>query len=155
MLKQFLMIGAAAISAPALAQATPPTDEMAPPTEQAEPAEPAPAEPLPAEPMPSEPAPAEPVPSEPAASGTAATPAQVAQIVEAEFASYDGDANGELNEGEFAAWMKKLRAATEPGVDTESTEVKSWIGQAFAAADADKSTGVNKDELTAFLSRGA
>lgn len=150
MLKQFLMIGAAAVSAPALAQATPPTDEMAPPTEQAEPAEPAPAEP-----MPSEPAPAEPAPSEPAASGTAATPAQVAQIVEAEFASYDGDANGELNEGEFAAWMKKLRAATEPGVDTESTEVKSWIGQAFAAADADKSTGVNKDELTAFLSRGA
>ena len=51
--------------------------------------------------------------------------------------------------------MKKLRAATEPGVDPESADVKTWIGQAFAAADADKSGAVNKTELTGFLSRGA
>ncbi|MDZ3831382.1 MAG: calcium-binding protein [Sphingopyxis sp.] len=146
MLKQVLLIGAAAISAPALAQATPASDDSSPPTEQVEPM---------AEPAPAEPASSDPVSAQPAPSGTTATPAQVAKIVESEFASYDGDANGDLDESEFAAWMKKLRAATEPGVDTESEAVKSWIGQAFGAADADKSGGVNKAELTSFLSRGA
>jgi len=113
--------------------------------------------------MPAEPAPA-PVPdasapptaTEPApAAGAPATPSQIAQIVDKEFPTYDGDANGDLNEAEFSAWMKKLRAATEPTVDTESAEVKTWIGQAFAAADGDKSGAVNKTELTGFLSRGA
>jgi hypothetical protein len=33
--------------------------------------------------------------------------------------------------------------------------VKTWIGQAFASADGDKSGAVNKTELTGFLSRGA
>jgi hypothetical protein len=33
--------------------------------------------------------------------------------------------------------------------------VTSWIGQAFASADSDKSGGVNKTELVGFLSRGA
>ena len=42
---------------------------------------------------------------------TAATPTQIAQIVDQEFPTYDGDANGELNAEEFGAWMKKLRTA--------------------------------------------
>jgi len=50
--------------------------------------------------------------------------------------------------------MKKLRTATDPSADPESAEVKAWIGQAYAAADADKSDGVSKTELTGFLSRG-
>ena len=139
MLKQMLFVGAAALSFPALAQETPMTDPTAPP---------------PAE-MPTAPAPAHEATAQPAPSGTAATPTQVAQIVDQEFPTYDADGNGELNEAEFAAWMKKLRAATDPSVDTESEAVKSWIGQAFAAADSDKSSGVNKAELTAFLARGA
>jgi Ca2+-binding EF-hand superfamily protein len=92
---------------------------------------------------------------DPAPSGAAATPTQIAQIVDQEFPTYDGDKNGDLNEAEFGAWMKKLRAATDPSADVESAEVKTWIGQAFASADGDKSGAVNKTELTGFLSRGA
>lgn len=175
MLKQVLLIGAAAISFPALAQNTPPADTTAPPpTEQADPSAGQPA-PTPAEPAPADttaPAPtdapatapadsASPAPAEPAApagdasKAAAATPAQIAQIVDTEFPTYDGDKNGDLNQTEFASWMKKLRAATEPTIDTESEQVKTWIGQTWAAADADKSGAVSKEELTGFLSRGA
>ena len=49
----------------------------------------------------------------------------------------------------------KLRTATDPTIDPESEQVKSWVGQAWAAADGDKSGKVSKDELTGFLSRGA
>lgn len=144
MLKQILLIGAAAVSFPALAQEAPPASD---------PTAPAPAsEPAPAPDTATQPAPAS---GQPAPSGAAATPAQVAQIVDQEFASYDADSTGDLNEAEFGAWMKKLRAATDPSVDPESADVKTWIGQAFAAADSDKSKSVSKTELTGFLSRGA
>lgn len=145
MLKQVLLIGAVAVSFPALAQNTPPADPTAPPpAEQADPAAPAPAS-----------APSAGEAAKPAPSGAAATPAQVAQIVNQEFASYDADKSSDLNQSEFAAWMKKLRTATEPSIDPESEQVKTWVGQAWAAADADKSGAVSKDELTGFLSRGA
>lgn len=144
MLKQILLIGAAAMSFPALAQEAPPaSDPTAPPPAS---------EPAPTPDAATQPAPAS---GQPAPSGAAATPAQVAQIVDQEFASYDADSTGDLNEAEFGAWMKKLRAATDPSVDPESADVKTWIGQAFAAADSDKSKSVSKTELTGFLSRGA
>lgn len=158
MLKHMLLAGAVAISFPALAQNQPVEDPTAPPPpEQSEPVpsttEPAP---IPESAPPADPAPETAAPTaEPAPSGTAATASQVAQIVDQEFPTYDADANGNLSETEFAAWMKKLRAATDPSVDTESDDVRTWIGQAFAAADADKSGGVDKAELTNFLSRGA
>lgn len=161
MLKQMLLIGAAAISFPALAQTPPADDPNAPPaqTEPAppagEPAEPAP-QPTPAPDASTTPSAGEATTAQPApAQGTAATPTQVAQIVNQEFPTYDADSNAELSEAEFAAWMKKLRAATEPSVDVESVEVQTWIGQAYSAADADKSGSVSKEELTSFLSRGA
>ena len=123
----------------------PPADPTAPPpAEQADPAAPAPAS-----------APSAGEAAKPAPSDAAATPAQVAQIVNQEFASYDADKSSDLNQSEFAAWMKKLRTATEPSIDPESEQVKTWVGQAWAAADADKSGAVSKDELTGFLSRGA
>lgn len=152
MIKQMLLIGAAAVSFPALAQTTPPASDPA-----ATAAEPAPA-PAPdtASPAPAPDASTPPASSQPAPSGAAAaSPTQIAQIVEQEFPTYDGDKNGDLNEAEFGAWMKKLRAATDPATDVESAEVKTWIGQAFASADGDKSGAVNKTELTGFLSRGA
>src|SRR3546814_2492472 len=96
-----------------------------------------------------------PAATEPAPADAAATPTQIAQIVEQEFPTYDGDQNGDLNEAEFGAWMKKLRAATDPSADVESAEVTSWIGQGLASADGEKSGGVHKTELTRFLSRGA
>lgn len=156
MLKQMLLIGAAAVSFPALAQTTAPAADPAAPTTATEPAT-APDTTMPAEPAPA-PAPdasAPPAATEAAPAAAAATPTQIAQIVEKEFPTYDADANGDLNNAEFASWMKKLRAATEPSVDPESADVKTWIGQAFAAADGDKSGAVNKTELTGFLSRGA
>lgn len=150
MLKHLLIIGAAAVSVPALAQETPPADPSAPPpTEQPDPST---SQPTPA-PAPESTPPAE--TAQPAPSGAAATPAQIAQIVDREFATYDADKSNDLNQSEFAAWMKKLRAATEPSVDPESEQVKSWVGQAWTAADADKSGAVSKEELTGFLSRGA
>lgn len=156
MLKQMLLIGAAAVSFPALAQTAAPAADPAAPTIATEPAT-TPDATMPAEPAPA-PAPdasAPPAAAEAAPAGTAATPTQIAQIVDKEFPTYDADANGDLNNAEFATWMKKLRAATEPGVDPESADVTTWIGQAFAAADGDKSGAVNKTELTGFLSRGA
>jgi hypothetical protein len=131
MLKQMLLIGAAAASIPAIAQTTPPAGDPTNPPTTTEPATPAP---LP--------------------DSTSPAPAQIAQIVDQEFPTYDGDGSGELSEPEFGAWMKKLRAATDPAADPESAEVQAWIGQAYVAADADKSGGVSKAELTAFLSRG-
>ncbi|WP_374524844.1 calcium-binding protein [Sphingopyxis sp.] len=148
MLKQLLIIGAAAISIPALAQETPPAEPSSPPpTEQPDPSTSQPA-----------PAPESTPPAgtaQPAPSGAAATPAQIAQIVDREFATYDADKSNDLNQAEFAAWMKKLRAATEPSIDPESEQVKTWVGQAWTVADADKSGAVSKEELTGFLSRGA
>lgn len=164
MLKQVLLIGAAAISFPALAQEAPPSPGTTPPTEQPEAAPmpdsapeptdttaPAPTEPATDTMAPAQTAPASPAPS----SSAAATPAQIAQIVETEFPTYDGDKSGDLSAAEFGAWMKKLRTAQDPAVDPESADVKSWIDQAYGAADADKSGSVTKEELVAFLSRGA
>lgn len=150
MLKHLLIIGAATISVPAIAQETPPADPAAPPpTEQADPSA---SQPTPA---PEAAPPAGDVAARSAPSGTAATATQIGQIVGREFASYDADKSNDLNQAEFAAWMKKLRAATEPSVDPESEQVKTWIGQAWTIADADKSGAVSKEELTGFLSRGA
>ncbi|WP_288988587.1 calcium-binding protein [uncultured Sphingopyxis sp.] len=162
MLKQVLLIGAAAISFPALAQEAPPSPGTTPPTEQPEAAPmpdsaPAPtdttAPPAPTDTMaPASEAPAQTAPAP--SSSAAATPAQIAQIVETEFPTYDGDKSGDLSAAEFGAWMKKLRTAQDPAVDPESADVKSWIDQAYGAADADKSGSVTKEELVAFLSRG-
>ena len=172
MLKTMLLIGAAAVSFPALAQEQPVDTAVPPASQPSEPVteatDPAPvpdaAQPAPA-PAPETTAPpaAEPAPpvgetaaAEPApAAGTPATATQVAQIIDREFPAYDTDSSAELSEVEFAGWMKKLRAANEPTVDVESAEVQTWIGQAWSAADTDKNGTVSKEELTAFLSKGA
>lgn len=152
MMKHLLIIGAAAISVPAFAQDAPPADPASPPP--AEQPAPSTSQPTPA-PGPETAPPSGSATAQPAPSGSAATPAQIAQIVNTEFPTYDADKSSDLNQAEFAAWMKKLRTATEPSVDPESEQVKTWIGQAWTAADADKSGAVSKEELTGFLSRGA
>lgn len=78
---------------------------------------------------------------------------QIADVVNTEFPTYDKDANGDLSTTEFGSWMVALRTASDPATKAESAEIKTWIGQAFASADADKSKAVSKTELTAFLSK--
>lgn len=92
-----------------------------------------------------------------ATASTTAQPAsgsQVAGIVHKEFATYDKDANGGLNQTEFGSWMVALRSATDASVKPESAETKTWVKGAFAQADKDKSKTVTKAELTGFLSQG-
>lgn len=174
MLKYILLGTAMCIAAPAFAQETPAPDTQA--QDQVPVSEPAPVAqdaPMPAEPakpatLPETPAPitaaAQPTPAEPAAPAepavAAATPApaqpatgqsQVAQIVNAEFASYDKDGNGALDQAEFANWMIALRVKAQPEFVADSAEGKAWVAAAFKQADADKSASVNATELTSFL----
>ena len=161
------------IAAPAFAQETTPpadtqTQDQTPVTEPASPAQdvPMPAEPAkptaaPETPMPAaqaaQPTPAQPVEqaAAPAAPATPSQPAteqnQVAQIVNAEFATYDKDGNGALDQTEFGAWMIALRVKAQPTFVPDSPEGKAWVSAAFAQADADKSSSVNATELTSFL----
>lgn len=136
MLKQILIMSAAAFSFPALAQVTDPQDPSAQApvgsTDQMK-------------------APGEAAPMGTAPAAKPATAEQVSAIVDQEFVAYDSDANGELNQTEFAAWMEKLRAAspqTPPVADAAA-----WSAQAFKMADADSSASITKAELVAFLSR--
>src|SRR3546814_3945905 len=124
MLKQMLLIGAAAVSFPALAQTTPPaSDPMNPPT-TTEPVSPAPTpdttSPAPAPdtttPDTTSPAPVPdsstpPAATESAPADAAATPTQIAQIVEQEFPIYDGDKNGDLNEAELDRKSTRLNSS--------------------------------------------
>lgn len=83
-----------------------------------------------------------------------ATPTQIAQLVDQEFPKYA--AGGEtLTQAQFGAWMTELRSASEPSVTAESPEMKSWVGQAFAQADTDKSKSVSRTELKQFLTASA
>ncbi|NIJ19655.1 cytoskeletal protein RodZ [Sphingomonas naasensis] len=129
------------------------------PTQPAQPAtQPAPAQP----PQPTQPTP-EAAPSGTSGAGTAGTAAaqpaaqpaatqdQVAQAVSRDFGTYDKDANGMLSDAEFGTWMSALRKASEPSFVPGSADANVWLGQAFAAADADKSKAINQAELTTFL----
>ncbi len=87
-----------------------------------------------------------------------ASPEQVAAMQAYQRAATPGPAHAGLamTVGDYTVSIKSWSTpGAEPTVDTESAEVKTWIGQAFAAADGDKSGAVNKTELTGFLSRGA
>lgn len=144
----------AATPAPATeaAQPTPgqPAQPAQPGTQPAQPAQPA---------QPTQPTP-EAVPGGASGAGTAsaqppaqpaATQDQVAQAVSRDFGSYDKDSNGMLSDVEFGAWMSALRKASEPAFVPGSPDANVWLGQAFAAADADKSKAINQAELTNFL----
>lgn len=145
MIRTLMFASAIALSAPAIAQetSTPPEAPASESTTTQPPAEaqiPAPAE--------GTPAPAQDSATQPQPAGAS----QVAQVIEADFPSYDKDGNGELSKEEFSAWMLKLRAASaQPGAAAPETELTAWAGAAFAQADSDKSQSVSKGELTTFL----
>ena len=154
----FLLCAAMTIAVPAFAQTTT-ADPQAAPTTQAAPAQsaaPAATDPnmaAPAQTAPTDTAQASQAPAqttgEPAAGGT-----QVAQVVDTEFATYDKDKNGVLSKAEFGDWMVALKTASDPSTKAEAATTKTWVGQAFASADKDKSKTVSKTELTGFLSQG-
>ncbi len=159
MLKYAIIAGTMALSVPAVAQ-NQPMGSQATPMSQAAPAQtaPTPADPAQAQPaMPGAPTTAQDA-AQPAPAQAAAQPAdkaaQVAQVVEAEFPSYDKDSNGSLNKTEFAAWMVALRKASDPTIKAEAPATKKWIGDAFAQADTDKNKSISKTELEGFLSKG-
>jgi hypothetical protein len=142
MLKQILLVGAAAFAVPVAAQTVQPEttsaeEQMAPTEQVATTAQPAPVQPA----------------TQTAPAAKAATADQVRAIVEQEFPAHDMDKSGELNSTEFGAWMSKLRAASpQPQAEADPA---AWTAAAFAMADTDKSGNVSKDELIAFLSRAA
>lgn len=94
---------------------------------------------------------AAPAPAPAPAAAPATTQDQVAQVVTAEFGTYDKNADGSLDQAEFTAWMTALRTASDPAFAANSAEGQAWLAKAFAAADADKNSGVNATELTSFL----
>lgn len=175
MLKSILLASAVAISAPAFAQdmpqqQTPPPQEQPTPTESTEPVPqeaPAPAPQPEAEvtPAPTPTPTPSPTPTptpESQAQADASQPAQqpanaaqIAQIVDQGFPTYDKDGDGNLTGEEFGAWMVALRSATEPAFTGESAADKEWLTRAIAAADADKSGGVTNPELKTFLAPAA
>ncbi|MGW8191708.1 EF-hand domain-containing protein [Sphingomonas hankookensis] len=158
-MKRILLASAVLMSTPAFAQDTAPAQTTAPVT-QAAPAAPAttPADPSVAATQAApatQPDPATQTAQTTAEAGQPASGTQIAQIVEAEFPKYDKDGKGQLTEKQFGEWMVALRSASEPGVTADKPEVKSWIKQAFAQADKDKSKAVSKAELTSFLTQSA
>ncbi|AOH86999.1 hypothetical protein AWL63_21515 [Sphingomonas panacis] len=162
MKKAILLCAAMSFAVPAFAQAPQAAPQASPMTQAA----PAPSSAPPAS-DPSAAAPAQAAPAAPTdtaqapaqtASDTAQQPAaggtQVAQVVDTEFATYDKDKNGVLSKAEFGDWMIALKSASDPSTKPDAAATKTWVGQAFASADTDKSRTVSKTELTGFLSKG-
>lgn len=161
MLKYALLAGAMLISAPALAQQKPATPQAPPaaqPATQTDPAQPAPQTPAPAQDSPAPTAATDPAAPAQAAQTAPAQPLtkaqQIAQVVDSEFATYDKDKNGVLSPAEFDAWMVALKTAADPTTRADAPATKTWLAQAFAQADTDKSKTVSKTELNGFLVAG-
>lgn len=151
MLKQIFLIGAMTVAAPALAQTgqtTPGSPSAGMGTPGAQPQS------LPSTATTPGTTQAAPQSAPDAQSSAAATPSQIAQVVEQDFPKYSGGKET-LTQTQFGAWMASLRSATEPGATADSPQMKTWITQAFAQADTDKSKSVTKAELTSFLTSAA
>ena len=155
MLKHVLLASAVLVAMPALAQTAPTTMPPAPTSPAPAPAAPTTAAPAPATPTAATPAApvAEPVPAAPAAAADPGPGAQIADVVNKEFPSYDKNSDGKLSKPEFGAWMFALRKASDPALKDDAAN-KTYVTGAFATADTDKSKSVSKDELTNYLVQG-
>lgn len=150
MLKGLLLMSAAMVAAPALAQtaAVPPNEaQPAMPTQTPSATDPAQSSTPPT------------TAATPGATGETAAPAAaapanstdaVAKVIAADWSKYDKDNDGSLSKEEFAAWMIALRGQ-DPAQKAQTTDVQSWTNAAFAQADSDKSGTVTKPELERFL----
>ena len=89
----------------------------------------------------------------PPATEPAQPAAPAAAVLEAEFASYDADKSGELDQSEFSSWFlaKAQAQLASQGKTATQEQLSAAVTTAFAAADADKSQAVSKEELTRYL----
>ncbi len=149
MLKTIILAGTMTIAAPVLAQTAP---QVAPVAQAASQTAVDPATTVPQAAA----DPAAPVEAAPAQTAEAAPAdgAQVAQAVDTQFGTYDKNADGKLSRAEFSAWMVALKTASDPSTKAASTETKKWVGAAFAQADTDKNSSLDKTEVTGFLAQG-
>jgi hypothetical protein len=94
-------------------------------------------------------------PAAPAADSGADKSAAVAQVVEAEFPTYDADKSTDLTKSEFTKWVSVLKAKSDAAQGKAdkmaAADMTKWANDAFASADADKSKKVSKDEMIKFL----
>lgn len=153
MIKYGVLAGAVLIASPALAQQTPTkapgSTQTAPTTSNSIP------QTAPVQTAPDQTATPQSTDAIPAAGQSAPTSpeAKVAQVVEADFPTYDKNGDGVLSKSEFGAWMASLRA-NDPEAKPGSAALKKWVDQAFTQTDTDKSKSVSKTELASFLVQG-
>jgi heme-binding NEAT domain protein len=138
MLRTLILTSALLVSAPALAQ------QAAQPPMQPNTASP--------QAMPQSTAPAQPSTTQPATSASA-----IASIVDSEFAAYDTNKDGVLDQSEFSRWMVALKdqEMKTTGATLPAEKLTAWVSGAFTSADKDKSVTVSKPELISYLSGGA
>ncbi len=177
MIRTIFLASAMTIAAPVLAQTatlpaqtttTNPASPMTPAmtgtdqttVAQGTPTQTAPAQSAPVGTAQTQPAPATPAATAPTATADATTTAQpasgdqVAQAVDTQFATYDKNADGKLDKTEFSSWMVALKTASDPATKADSPATKKWVGAAFAQADTDKNSSLDKTEVTGFLAQG-
>ena len=137
MLRTLWLTSALLVSAPALAQQ----------------ADQAPMQPQTASPV----APSQPAPAQPSTAQPATTASAIASIVDSEFAAYDTNKDGVLDQSEFSRWMVALKdqEMKSTGATLPADKLTVWVSGAFTSADKDKSVTVSKPELISYLSGGA
>ena len=144
MFRPLLLTGALVASAPAFAQAAG-QSTMQPQQ---------PAMQIPQQPSTTQPT----TPQTPATQAAPATTASaIASIVDSEFAAYDVNKDGQLDQTEFSRWMVALKdqEMKSTGTTLPADKLTAWVNGAFTTADKDKSISVSKPELIAYLSNGA
>lgn len=148
MLRTLLLTSALLVAAPALAQ-----EAAQPQTQMQAPQSPSPA--LPQQPVTAAQPDAQPAPSQSAAPATTAS--AIASIVDSEFAAYDVNKDGQLDQAEFSRWMVALKnqEMKSTGMILPPEKLTAWVSGAFTTADKDNSVSVSKPELITYLSNGA
>lgn len=73
--------------------------------------------------------------------------ADVRRMVDRDFARYDGNGDGRLDQAEFARWMVAL------SIGGQGTAQRSWVETAYRQADGNGSGGIDRAELTAFIGK--
>lgn len=145
MMKSLMLASAMIVAAPALAQsANTSTPKAATPASPVQPATPA----------------QDGTAAEPATPATSAQPSAqaqatpnasdaVAQVVAADWNTYDSNKDGALSKDEFSKWMIALREKSPQ--QQPVADIAAWTNAAFAQADKDKSSSVTQTELQSFL----